>query len=848
MYNNEHLIYGQIGHFLTVLNLVASLAACIAFFNANKIQNEIQKNSWLKIAKAFFAAQTISVFIIFGLLLFLVANHLHEYYFAWNHSSRTLQAEYLLSCLWEDQSGSFLLWAIWNSVLGWVFMQKQKHYAPAVLTVISFAQFCIATMVIGVYIFGQKIGNNPFALLRNQLDAPMLFQNPDYLNFPKIYEGNDLNALLQNYWMVIHPPVLFLGFSSTIIPFAFAYAGLVNKDHNWTKPALSWAGFSAAVLGLGIMMGAAWAYESLSFGGYWAWDPVENASLVPWITLVAGLHCNLIYKSSGYSLKSAYFFYIVSFVLILYSTFLTRSGILGDTSVHAFTGADMTAQLFLYVNLFVWFIPILTTSIKKNKFIYTGLLVATSAISIYWPVAALISVLAGFVAVGLSLNEQHFPSTKNKEEETYSREFWMFVGSLVLFLSAAIITIKTSVPVFNKLFGTKIAPPEDPEFAHNQVQVFVALIIGILTAITQFLKYKNTDKKTFYKNISIPTLIALVISGCISVFGNINYDKFGYGFLAAIHLAIFGSVYAVIANAYYIVDNLKGKIKNAGASIAHIGFGLVLVGILISSSKKAVLSWNTTGIAIFKKSKQEDPAENITLFKGVRTDMKTHHVTYELDSFNAKDKKKYFKLLFEDKATNEKFYLYPDALKANKGQEGYSFNPDKKHYWHKDIFVYITSFIENKIADTIAYKNTNIKLGDTVFYGNGRMVLEAVNKDAALLKKKLPTAEAGMFLQIKVINKENKLYTINPGVGITKQGVESLPDTLLSQAMTIKFNKIVDEASSTFEIGVKESEPLPELITLKVYNFPMINVLWIGIIIMVFGFLMSAWKRGFSQK
>jgi cytochrome c-type biogenesis protein CcmF len=508
----------------------------------------------------------------------------------------------------------------------------------------------------------------------------------------------------------------------------------------------------------------------------------------------------------------------------------------------------MTAQLFLYVNLFVWFIPILTTSTTKNKIIYTGLLVATSAISIFWSVAALISVLAGFVAIAISLNEQHFPSTKNKEEETYSREFWMFVGSLVLFLSAMIISVKTSVPVFNKLFGTKIAPPEDPEFAHNQVQVFVALIIGILTAITQFLKYKSTNTKAFYKNIAIPTIIALVISTCISLFGNINYDKFGYGFLAAIHLAIFASVYAVVANAFYIVDNLKGKIKNAGASIAHIGFGLVLLGILISSSKKAVLSWNTTGIAIFKKSKQEDPAENITLFKGVRTDMKTHHVTYQTDSFNAKDKKKYFKLLFEDKATNEKFFLYPDALKANKGQEGYSFNPDKKHYWHKDIFVYVTSFIENKIADTIAYKNANIKVGDTIFYGNGQLVLEAVNKDAALLKKKLPTAEAGMFLQLKVINKEKKQFSILPGVGITKQGIESLPDTLISQAMTIKFNKIVDEANGTFEIGIKESDPLPELITLKVYNFPMINILWIGIIVMVFGFLMSAWKRGFSQK
>jgi cytochrome c-type biogenesis protein CcmF len=145
-------------------------------------------------------------------------------------------------------------------------------------------------MIVGVSVFGLKAGSNPFMLLRNSgvLDnAPVFYDmngamRQDYLSLIK--DGNDLNPLLQNYWMVIHPPVLFLGFASTVIPFAFAIGGLWTKRFTeWTKAALPWALFSAAVLGLGIMMGAAWAYESLNFGGYWAWDPVENASLVPWL-------------------------------------------------------------------------------------------------------------------------------------------------------------------------------------------------------------------------------------------------------------------------------------------------------------------------------------------------------------------------------------------------------------------------------------------------------------------------------------------------------------------------------------------------------------------------------------
>jgi cytochrome c-type biogenesis protein CcmF len=128
------------------------------------------------------------------------------------------------------------------------------------------------------------------------MDAP-IFSNADYLNLIK---GTGLNPLLQNYWMTIHPPTLFLGFASTSIPFAFAMAGFMHKDHKgWLKPVLPWALFSGMILGTGILMGGAWAYEALSFGGYWAWDPVENMSLVPWLILIAGIHTNLIARNTG---------------------------------------------------------------------------------------------------------------------------------------------------------------------------------------------------------------------------------------------------------------------------------------------------------------------------------------------------------------------------------------------------------------------------------------------------------------------------------------------------------------------------------------------------------------------
>ena len=150
------------------------------------------------------------------------------------------------------------------------------------------------------------------------MDAP-IFAKADYAT---VIKGQGLNPLLQNYWMTIHPPTLFLGFASTAVPFCYAVAGLwTGKHKEWLKPVLPWALFSGAILGTGILMGGAWAYEALSFGGYWAWDPVENMSLVPWLILIAGIHTNLISKNTGIRSRVPIFF-IYS---LLYSLCTPRS-------------------------------------------------------------------------------------------------------------------------------------------------------------------------------------------------------------------------------------------------------------------------------------------------------------------------------------------------------------------------------------------------------------------------------------------------------------------------------------------------------------------------------------------
>ncbi|HVG11951.1 MAG TPA: cytochrome c biogenesis protein CcsA, partial [Flavisolibacter sp.] len=633
----------------------------------------------------------------------------------------------------------------------------------------------------------------------------------DYL--ASIVDGNDLNPLLQNYWMVIHPPVLFLGFASVLFPFAFAIAGLWTKDFKgWTKPALPWALFSGGIFSLGIMMGAAWAYESLNFGGFWAWDPVENASLVPWLVLVAGIHTLLIYRHTGNALRSTFLFFILSFSLVLYSTYLTRSGDLAETSVHAFTGEGITpTQLRIFLAVLV--VPGLLLLIARYKHI-------------------------PFIA---------------KEEETSSREFWMFIGSLVLFLSALTIISMTSLPVFNKLAslfageGTEVFKPlafsEDTAHTYNRIQIYVAVILALLTAVTQYLKYKSTGRSYLIGKLLWPTVAAAVISTALLLFGNINYREYGLGFLIAIWLAVACSAYTVVSNLAYIWVGLKGKLKIAGGSVAHLGFGLMLLGILISSAKKEVISYNMSGIfAPLGEESKEKPGENSTLVKGVRTDMGKYFVTYEKDEAHPKKPLWYYHIKFEDTSGKEAFTLQPNAFVNYKGNEGLMANPDAKHYWNYDVFTYITSLADptKKVVDTTSFTTQKVKLGDTLFYSKGFAILEKMISRNNLPGKNFTPADSASVATLKIFAKSESIYTSEPLLLKQGGGFTPYPDTIMAESLVIQLQKVNGNEA---EIGIKESDSIMEYVTLKAYKFPFINVLWLGTILMVAGFIISMVRR-----
>jgi cytochrome c-type biogenesis protein CcmF len=814
-FEGEHLLPGQIGHFFVIIAFVASILATVSYFKASHSKDIIEKQSWIRFARMAFITQLCSAVIIFSIIFYICSHHYFEYMYAYKHASTELESKYLLACIWEGQEGSFLLWTIWHSVLGLFIILKNKKplmegFEAPVMTVISFAQFFLGMMILGIYVFNVRIGSSPFTLTRDELNlaaAPAFTDiqtgllRKDYLTLVK--EGVGLNVLLRNYWMVIHPPILFLGFASTIIPFAFAYAGIQTRRFaDWIKPAIPFALFTACVLGVGIMMGGKWAYESLSFGGYWAWDPVENASLVPWLIMIAGLHTMVIYKATGQSLRASYLFAMLSFAFILYSTFLTRTGILGDTSVHAFTDAGNAINIMLIVFMTAFTVPALV--------LFFG-------------------------------NYNKIPSV-NKEERIDSREFWMFIGSVVFFLSAIFISAKTSVPVFNKIFGSKIAPPEDVEFSYNKVMVLVAFIIGMLTAIGQYFKYKNTPSKYILKKIALPTLLAALVTAAIGVYYPITYYKQGAGFLVAIYIALFAAIYAAFANAIYIWAGLNGKLKTAGGSVAHLGFAIMILGMLIASGNKKTISDNTvTGMYIpFGKDSKENPLENLTMLRDVPTRMLDYSVTYVGDSAGNEKGRIFHRLNFVKKNSTEQFELTPDVY-VGKG-ELKSSNPGTKRYLTKDIYTYISSINPgDSRPDTSQFTIKEMAEGDTAYYSRGYMILNRVVKNPDNAKFHFKPTDAALMADITLVSKDSMHYKASPLILIDSFGINQIDDTVYAQNLYLKFAGVTD--TKKIKLGIKESDKAIDFITLKAYLFPYINLVWLGLVIMAIGIVMSMIQR-----
>jgi cytochrome c-type biogenesis protein CcmF len=507
-----YLLYGAFG---------ASLLSAILYFITASGSKD-----YLKQARLLFHIAAILTISSAAYLLYLIITHQFQYTYVWNYSSRDLPLNLLISTFYAGQEGSFHLWAFLTAVLG-VFLlpylgnrdaekQSEKEhdkYEP---------------LVMGLYV-----------LILSFLVNIMLIKSPYMFvweTFPKDVQmgfipedGRGLNPLLQNFWMTIHPPILFIGFTSLAVPFCFAIAALIkNRYDRWMKLAMPWTLFGGMVLGLGIMLGGYWAYGVLGWGGYWAWDPVENSSLVPWLLIIAAIHTMIAGEKSGKYTKTSLILCVLAYGTVLYSTFLTRSGVLGDASVHSFVDPGQEVYLFLIVFLSL------------------------------------------FAGGGIGLVLFRVKSLKKDKTEgdvqLLSREAALFIGSVTIIAAALVIAVGTSWPIIAK--GTV-----EQDF-YNRMNLPLAILIAAINGISILLKWKHSEEKEFLKGLTVPLIITAIITTALVIIGVRDF------LIALLAAASFFALFINLEIAYTIFVKNKSK---AGAYIAHAGLMLLFLGVIGSA-------------------------------------------------------------------------------------------------------------------------------------------------------------------------------------------------------------------------------------------------------------------------
>ncbi len=420
-----------------------------------------------------------------------------------NSSNRELPLAYKISALWGGHDGSMLLWVFFTAVLSAVFIfQNRFRYRDRMPYVVAVLMFDLSFFLILNLFF-----SNPF----NQLVQVL----PDGGMLPFVPEnGQGLNPLLHHWAMVIHPPIIYLGFIGFLIPFAFAAAALITKQSvdTWTRATRRWILLTWIFLGVGIILGSKWAYVVLGWGGYWGWDPVENSSLMPWLLATALLHSVIVQERTGMMKVWNMLLMLLTYLFTIFGTFVTRSGVV--SSVHAFADSNL------------------------GKFLLSFMIFILCA------------------GVLLIIGRRSCLKSERRFESMLSRESGLLFNNIVLVVSCFAVFWGTMFPVFSEwIQGSQITV--GPPF-YNKISIPIGLLLLFLTGVGSLLAWRRTPAAALRKSLLRP--LVFMAAACVGLLAGGMRN-----FYTIVCFGLSAFVIAAIVEEFY--RGARARIRSKGESV-----------------------------------------------------------------------------------------------------------------------------------------------------------------------------------------------------------------------------------------------------------------------------------------
>ncbi|HEY3566901.1 MAG TPA: cytochrome c-type biogenesis CcmF C-terminal domain-containing protein [Thermoanaerobaculia bacterium] len=462
--------------------------------------------SGISFARRSYSFFALSIFLTAFVLISLLMARDFRVEYVYQYSGMDLPWFYQFAAFWAGQKGSFMIWLFWGTMLGLLVRRTTGKSEPAVMGIYTLTLLGLLLIL---------VRENPFLMLR---------QTP--------VDGQGLNPLLQDNWMVIHPPIMFIGYAASAIPFSFAMAALWRRKYDgWAARAFPWALGGFLVLGTAILMGGYWAYKTLGWGGYWGWDPVENASFIPWLFGTVLIHGLYMERTKGRFRRANYVFTFLTYISVLYGTFLTRSGVLADFSVHSFVDLGISGWLTF--------------------------------------------LLGGFMLLGLYLivtRWKEIPTVPSEDPSFLSRGTFLVMGSITILIAALVITAGTSAPLLTRFMESQ--SQVGPSF-YNRVNLPIAMLVAFLLSFVPYLTWKETPGNVLLRKMALPIAFSVIVTVAAAVWRVRDVFHLVFILLAALALA---------TNLQKTIDKYRaGGFKAMGGYLTHVGVGIILLGIIASS-------------------------------------------------------------------------------------------------------------------------------------------------------------------------------------------------------------------------------------------------------------------------